>query len=336
MNKQLQEQLQHKIDFKTKPQGSLGKLETIALKIGMIQNTLSPELKKPSMLVFAGDHGLTDEGVSAFPKEVTHQMVLNFVHGGAAINVFCKLNGIDLKVVDAGVDYDFEDYPQLIQAKIDYGTKNILKEPAMTTEQCNMAMQKGRELVAQESNAGCNTIGFGEMGIGNTSSASLIMHKITGHSIADCTGRGTGHDAKGLQHKIDILEKAAALYQPETPLDLLATYGGFEIAMMCGAMLEAKDRSMVILVDGFIVTSAFLLAHAIDNSVLDNAVFCHTSQEKGHQLMHDYLKVEGLVDLGMRLGEGSGVGVAYPIIKASVAFLNEMASFDDAGVSNKD
>ena len=332
----MKENIQRKIDLKTKPIGSLGKLEDVALKISTIQQTLSPELKEPTMLIFAGDHGLADEGVSPFPKEVTHQMVLNFLGGGAAISVFCKQNGLNLKVVDAGVDFHFSKELNLVHAKVGYGTKNILKEPAMSESTCTHAMNKGKEIINNEYQNGCNTIGFGEMGIGNTSSAALLMHKITGHSIEECTGRGTGHDDEGLKKKTDILTKASNLYSPKTPLEILAVYGGFEIAMMVGAMLEAKEKNMVIMVDGFISTAAFLVAHAMKSEILENAIFCHTSKEKGHRLMHEYLNAEALVDLNMRLGEGSGVAVVFPIIKAGVSFMNEMASFEDAGVSNKD
>jgi nicotinate-nucleotide--dimethylbenzimidazole phosphoribosyltransferase len=327
--------IQKKIDLKTKPIGSLGKLEDVAFKISTIQQTLTPELKNPAMLIFAGDHGLADEGVSPFPKEVTHQMVLNFLGGGAAISVFCRQNGLNLKVVDAGVDFDFSKELNLIHAKAGYGTKNILKEPAMSEALCTAAITKGKEIVSKENETGCNTIGFGEMGIGNTSSAALLMHKITGYSIEDCTGRGTGHDDEGLKKKTEILKKATGLYSPKTPFEVLAVYGGFEIAMMVGAMLEAKERNMVIMVDGFISTAAFLIAHAMDIKIMENAIFCHASKEKGHRLMHEYLNVEALVDLNMRLGEGSGAAVAFPIIKAAVSFMNEMASFEDAGVSNK-
>ncbi len=331
----MHEKIQRKIDLKTKPIGSLGKLEDIALKVCTIQQTLSPELRNPTMLIFAGDHGLADEGVSPFPKEVTHQMVLNFLGGGAAISVFCRQNGLSLKVVDAGVDFDFSKELNLVHAKVGYGTKNIIKEPAMSKTICTHSMTKGREIVRKESEMGCNIIGFGEMGIGNTSSAALLMHKITGFSIEQCTGRGTGHDNEGLKRKTEILNKASRLYTPKTPLEILAVYGGFEIAMMVGAMMEAKERNMVVLVDGFISTAAFLVAHAIDNTLIENAIFCHASKEQGHKLMHEYLKAEPLVDLNMRLGEGSGVAVAFPIIKAGISFVNEMASFEDAGVSNK-
>jgi nicotinate-nucleotide--dimethylbenzimidazole phosphoribosyltransferase len=328
--------LQHKVDFKTKPLGSLGKLEELAVKIGMIQNTLSPELKKPTHIVFAADHGLVDEGVSAYPKEVTYQMVMNFLMGGAAINVFCRQNDIDLKVVDAGVDFDFPQDANIFHVKMGRGTKNIMKEPAMTIELCKETMDKGRAIVNAESQKGCNIISFGEMGIGNTSSASLLMNKYTGIVIEDCTGRGTGHDDEGLKRKIAILKAASTKHNVSDSLEILATYGGFEIAMMCGAMLQAKDNGMVIVVDGFIVTSALLAAYNIDKTILDNCIFCHCSGEKGHKAMLDYLGGTALVDLGMRLGEGTGAAVTYPLIKSAVFFLNEMASFETAGVSNKE
>ncbi len=332
----MEREIQKKIDLKTKPVGSLGKLEEIALKIASIQKTLKPELKKPTILVFAGDHGLTEEGVSPFPKEVTYQMVMNFLSGGAAINVFCRQNKIQLKVVDAGVDFDFPSDFALVHAKIQRGTKNILKEPAMSSAICIQAIDKGREILRQEHSKGCNTIGFGEMGIGNTSIASLLMHKFTGVDIKDCTGRGTGHDDKGLKRKIEILEAASKKYNVTDPLEILATYGGLEISMMCGAMLEAKKHKMIILVDGFISSAAILAASAMDSSILNNTIFCHASTEPGHRLMLEYLKADPVVNLGMRLGEGSGVAVVFPIIHSAVSFLNEMASFEDAGVSNKE
>jgi len=327
--------LQIKIDLKTKPVGSLGKLEEIAHKIGLIQNTLSPELKNPTHLVFAGDHGLADEGVSLYPKEVTFEMVMNFLSGGAAINVFCRQHDIDLKVVDAGVDYDFSSKLNLIHAKIARGTKNILKEPAMSMAFCMRAINKGKEILNHEFEAGCNIISFGEMGIGNTSAASLLLHKYTGRSIEECTGRGTGHDDEGLKKKKAILKQASEKYDVSDPVEILATFGGFEIAMICGALLQAKKNGMIILVDGFITTAALLAAYQLDKLILDNCIFCHCSREKGHKYMLEYLGVEALVDLNMRLGEGTGAVVTYPLIKSAVLFLNEMASFEEAGVSSE-
>jgi nicotinate-nucleotide--dimethylbenzimidazole phosphoribosyltransferase len=331
------DQLQHKIDTKTKPLGSLGKLEEIALQIGQIQNTTSPELKNPTIIVFAADHGLVDAGVSPFPKEVTYQMVLNFLNGGAAINTFSKQNGINLKVVDAGVDADFENNPNLIHAKIGNGTKNILLGSAMTIDECNKAIESGKKIVQDQFDAGCNVIGFGEMGIGNTSSASLLMSKITAIPIDDCVGKGTGHDDEGLEKKKAILKLAFEKHKLDSdPLKILSTFGGFEIAMMTGAYLKAAELNMTILVDGFIVTSALLVAYKMNSNVLENCIFTHTSNEQGHVHMLEYLNAKPILNMGMRLGEGTGVAVAYPIIKSAVNFLNQMASFEDAGVTNKE
>ncbi len=329
----MKKELQHKIDFKTKPQGALGQLEELALQIGQIQNTLTPELKNPTFLVFAADHGLTEEKISTFPKEVTFQMVMNFLYGGAAINVFCNQHDITLKIVDAGVDYDFPDTYKLINAKIAHGTKNSLKEPAMSTNECEQALAKGAELVKAEAAAGCNVIGFGEMGIGNTSAAALIMQKITKLPIEQCVGAGTGLDNDGIDHKTEVLRKVTQKHNVTAPKDILAAVGGLEIAMMCGAMLEAKKQNMLILVDGFIATSAFMVANEIDKSIKDNAVFGHVSNEQGHKRMIEYLGVKPILNMGLRLGEGTGAALAYPLIKSSIEFLNKMASFEDAGVS---
>ncbi|VAW14035.1 Nicotinate-nucleotide--dimethylbenzimidazole phosphoribosyltransferase [hydrothermal vent metagenome] len=332
----IKDQLQHKIDFKTKPLGALGRLEEIALQIGIIQNRLSPKLEKPALLVFAADHGLADEGISPFPKEVTWQMVMNFCAGGAAINVFCRQNGIDIKVIDAGVDYDFPGGLPFLDAKIAKGTRNMLHQPAMSVDECRQAMEKGKGFVKAEAENGCNTIAFGEMGIGNTSASALLMHKFTGISIEECTGKGAGLNDENVVRKKKILKEISEKYQVEKPLDILATFGGFEIAMMVGAFLEAKKQNMVVLVDGFIATAAALTASRFDKTVTENCIFCHTSKEKGHQLMAEYLGAKPLLDIGMRLGEGSGAAVAFPIVKSAVLFLNEMSSFEDAGVSNKE
>lgn len=332
----LKEQLQRKIDLKTKPTGALGQLEEIALRVGLIQNTLSPELKRPTILVFAADHGIADEGVSLYPKAVTWQMALNFCTGGAAVSVFCRQNGIVIKVIDAGVDYDFPEGSPIINAKIARGTANMMKEPAMTPEQCRQAMAKGAEFTGAEAEAGCNIIGFGEMGIGNTSPSSLLMHKLMNLPVEVCTGKGTGMTGEKLDHKTAVLKAVSEKYHPQTVEETLATFGGLEIAMMVGAILEARRRGMVILVDGFIATAATLTAVRLDASVKENCIFCHTSEERGHQLILDYLEAKPVLNLGMRLGEGSGAAVAYPVIRAAVTFLNEMSSFEEAGVANKD
>ena len=332
----IKDQLQHKIDLKTKPTGSLGQLERIALQIGAIQNTLSPELTKPAMLVFAGDHGLADAGVSPYPKEVTWQMVMNFCAGGAAINVFCKQNGIDLKVVDAGVDFYFPEDLPVLNCKVEMGTKNMLDEPAMTVEQCREALNKGAELVKTEAAAGCNVIGFGEMGIANTSASSLLMHRFLDLPVEQCTGSGAGMLGEQLDYKTSVLKTVSEKYNPQSVEETLATFGGFEIAMMVGAILEAKKQNMVILVDGFITTASTLTAIQFDPLVRENCIFCHASEEQGHQLILKHLEAEPVLSLGMRLGEGSGAAVAYPVIQSAVNFLNQMSSFEDAGVSNKE
>jgi nicotinate-nucleotide--dimethylbenzimidazole phosphoribosyltransferase len=332
----IEEALLSKINNKTKPPGSLGILEKIALQIGTIQNTLTPVLNKPTIVVFAGDHGIAREGVSPFPQEVTYQMVFNFLQGGAGINVFSRQNGIEIKVVDAGVNFNFEPHPDLINAKIDHGTKSYLDEPAMTEAQCNSAIKKGGDIVQDIFNNGCNVIGFGEMGIGNTSSAAIIMSLLCKLPLEECIGRGTGLNDAGLEKKKTILKQALANHNFEhTPLNVLRVFGGFEVAMICGAMLKAAELKMVILVDGFITTAALLVAKGINERVLDYCIFSHQSNEQGHAFMLQHLKASPVLHLGMRLGEGTGAAVAYPIIQSAVNFLNQMASFESAGVSNQ-
>jgi nicotinate-nucleotide--dimethylbenzimidazole phosphoribosyltransferase len=331
--------LQHKIDQKTKPLGALGQLEAVAKKIGLIQQSLTPQLKQPQMLVFAGDHGAAKAGVSAFPQEVTWQMVENFLAGGAAINVFSRQNGLALSVVDAGVAHDFGRRPGLIDAKIAPGTANYIEQSAMTVAQCALAISSGAEIVRGLAAAGCNVVGFGEMGIGNTAAASLITHCLTGASLAECVGRGTGLDDAGLVRKQGLLEQALQRYRAhggsDEPLAVLAEFGGFEIAMMAGAMLAAAEAGMVILVDGFIVTSAALTAAKLFPALADYCVFCHCSAEPGHQAQLRALDASPLLDLGLRLGEGTGAALAYPLVQAALSFLNEMASFESAGVAEK-
>jgi len=328
--------LTHKINYKTKPLWALGLLEKIALQIGCIQETLAPVLNRPAIVVFAADHGITKEGVSPYPQEVTYQMVFNFLHGGAGINVFAMQHSIALKVVDAGVNFNFEAHPDLINAKIDHGTKNYLQEPAMTATQCTAAINKGAEIVSDIYNNGSNVLGFGEMGIGNTSSAAIIMSLLCELPLEQCIGRGTGLNDEGLKKKQAVLARAIAHHHIEkTPFNVLQTFGGFEIAMICGAMLKAAELKMIILVDGFIATSALLVAAGINKTVLEYCIFCHQSDEQGHALMLQHLKAEPILHLGMRLGEGTGAAMAYPVIQSAVNFLNQMSSFESAGVSTE-
>ena len=327
-----------KINNKTKPLGALGQLEQLALQIGRIQKTLTPALTNPQILVFAGDHGAAKAGVSAFPQDVTWQMVENFLAGGAAINVFAKHNGLGLRVIDAGVAHDFGARDGLVDAKVGPGTRNYIEEPAMSAHECAAALVKGAEIARKLADEGCNVLGFGEMGIGNTASASLITHVLTGASLDDCVGRGTGLDDAGLARKRDLLAQAVAratLPADADPMNVLAEFGGFEIVMMAGAMLGAAERGMTLLIDGFIVTSALLAASRIAPAIREYCIFCHRSAEPGHLAQLAELQADPLIDLGLRLGEGTGAALAWPLVSASVAFLNEMASFASAGVCEK-
>lgn len=336
--------LQQRIDNKTKPPGSLGRLEEVALRAGLVQGTLKPEIRHPHIIVFAGDHGIAKTGlVNAYPQEVTAQMVLNFLRGRAAINVFCRQHQIALKVVDAGVNFDFGNTTAgdiFIDHKTGYGTNNYQHGPAMSEEQVISALRKGKQVVEDIVNrSGCNCIGFGEMGIGNTSSATLIMSAITGLPVADCTGRGAGASEEQLHLKIKTLEDVFAFHTlhklREQPAALLSAVGGFEIAMMTGAYLKAAELKMIIVVDGFIACAALLLAMKMDGRVRDYCIFAHTSHEQGHAAMLRFLEAQPLLHLNLRLGEGTGAALAMPLIQASVNFLNEMASFTEAGVSGK-
>lgn len=337
LNRDLAESLQKKIDNKTKPPGALGLLEWIALQAGLVQETLSPKLINPAILVFAGDHGVAGAGlVNPYPQEVTAQMVYNFVRGGAAINVFCRQQQIALTVVDAGVAHEFPPELPIIHAKIRKGTRNYTSEAAMTQEELEFAIAKGAALTDDCINTGTNIIGFGEMGIGNTSAAALVMHALTGYTVAECTGRGTGSNEAQLALKLKTLEQASAFHALPPGCggaEVLRVFGGYEMAMMAGAMLRAAEKRLIILVDGFIATAALLAAQAICNLVLEYCLFCHVSEEKAHGKLLEYLGAKPILQLGMRLGEGTGCAMAYPLIAAAIAFMNEMASFDEAGVS---
>ncbi|MFD2786722.1 nicotinate-nucleotide--dimethylbenzimidazole phosphoribosyltransferase [Hymenobacter rubripertinctus] len=328
--------IQHKIDTKTKPVGALGELEALARQVALVQQTLTPQLRQPHLVVFAADHGIAQAGVSQYPPEVTHQMVRNFAAGGAAINVFCRQNGLALTIVDAGVRGSFADLPAVRDEKIAEGTRNFLQEPAMSTAQCQEALQRGARLVDELHAGGCNVLGLGEMGIGNTSSAALLLHRLTGRPLAECVGRGTGLDAAGLARKLSTLTRAVAAHPavgPE-PLAVLATFGGFEIAQLCGAMLRAAEHRMLLLIDGFIASAALLVAARLAPAVLAYCVFCHESDELGHRLLLAELGGRPLLRLGLRLGEGTGCALAYPLVQAAVGFLNQMASFESAGVQD--
>ena len=326
-----------RLDILTKPRGALGQLEPLVAQVCAIQKTLDVRIVRPVGVVFAADHGVADRGVSAYPREVTAQMVANFLHGGAAISVLAKLQGIDLWIVDAGVDEDCGAHPRLIGAKIRRGTRNFIDEPAMTPEECIASLRWGRDVVERVMHGGSNTLILGEMGIGNTAAAAMLMHGLTGRELNDCVGRGTGLDDNGLERKRQLLaqalERRAA---PRVPLELLAEFGGYEIAMLAGAVLAGAARQALILVDGFTVTVAAALAAQLDPKALDYCVFGHCSEEHAHRALLEYLQVQSLLDLGMRLGEGSGAAVALSVVRAAVDLFTQMATFEGAGVSNKD
>jgi nicotinate-nucleotide--dimethylbenzimidazole phosphoribosyltransferase len=334
----LSAQIQARIDGKTKPLGALGRLESLALQLGLIRRSVSPALTDPQLVVFAADHGLAARGVSAYPSDVTWQMVENFLAGGAAVSVLARQHGLALTVVDAGVRHDFSppgvERAGLLQRKVAPGTADCSAGAAMTAEQRDQALQAGADVVRGLPG---NVLLLGEMGIGNTSSAALLMSRLCGEPIATCSGRGTGLDDAGLARKRAVLQEVLSLHANATePLDVLAALGGFEIAMMAGAALQAASERRVVVVDGFICGAAVLVASKLSPAVLDYCVFAHRSDEAGHALMLRRLQVRPLLELGMRLGEGSGAALAWPLLVSATVFLRDMASFESAGVSTRD
>ena len=329
----LRQQLQSRVDGKTKPLGALGRLESLAVQLGLIQRSVTPQLQAPQLVVFAADHGLAARGVSAYPSDVTWQMVENFLAGGAAVSVLARQHGIALTVVDAGVRHEFEPRAGLLQYKVAAGTADASSSVAMSGRQCAQALQSGADVVRALPG---NALLLGEMGIANTSSAALLLARLTGEPITACTGRGTGLDDAGLARKCAVLAEVLQRHSGATePLDLLAAFGGFEIAMMTGAALQAAAERRVVVVDGFICGAAVLVASRLSPAVLDHCVFAHRSDEAGHALMLKHLGAQPLLDLGLRLGEGSGAALAWPLIVSAALLLREMASFDSAGVSTR-
>lgn len=326
--------IQQHIDQKTKPLGALGRLEELACQLALIQRQERITIEQPTMLVFAADHGIARHGISIAPSDVTRQMVLNFLGGGAAINCFCREHQIELKVVDAGILTPIDD-PRLIHQRLGAGTADLSVEPAMSQEQAHLGLQLGSELAKAQVAAGCNLLAFGEMGIGNTTPASALLAALTGIPVAACVGRGTGIDDAQLSRKISLVSQALArVGDGSVPVRLLAELGGFEIAQITGAMLAAAEQQITMLIDGFIVTSAALLAVKIAPAARDYMIFSHGSSEgSGHGIMLETLKARPLLDLGLRLGEGTGAALALPLLRSACAFYNEMASFASAGVS---
>lgn len=333
-SKEIEKDLLTKIDFLTKPKGSLGKLEKLAARIGLIQQSLSPKLLKPHNILFAADHGIIEEGVTVSPKEVTWQQLSHFSHGGAGINFLCNQHGFKLVLVDAGVDYDIPEGRGIIDCKIRKSTRNYLHEPAMTPEECDLAIERGAGVVDKVYADGCNVVSFGEMGSGNTSSSSMWMHAFTGIPLADCIGAGAGLDKPGISHKLDVLTRAWENYSGDgSPESYIAWFGGYEMVMAVGGMLRAAELGMIIIVDGFIMTACILAASKLNPAVLDYAIFGHQGDESGHKLMLQALNADPILHLDLRLGEGSGAVCAYPIIDSAVRMINEMDNFQSVGVT---
>jgi len=325
--------VQYLIDHKTKPLGALGRIEALALRLALIQGCETPRLDAPQLVVFAADHGIAARGVSAYPQDVTAQMVSNMLAGGAAVSVLARQHGLALTVVDCGVRSDLAPHPSLIVAKVMHGSADASERPAMTRRQCEDAVDHGARILRQLPG---NALLLGEMGIGNTSAAALLMARLTGLPIEQCAGRGTGLDDAGLARKLEVLRRSLALHATaREPLDILTALGGLEIATMVGAVLEAARERRVILVDGFIATAAVAVAATLAPEVLQRCVFAHCSAESGHaRWLHD-LGQEPLLNLDLRLGEGSGAALAWPLLRSAQLLLAEMASFDSAGVSER-
>ena len=323
-----------KINNLTKPKGSLGRLEEIALQIALIQQTLTPALHKPQNIIFAADHGIVDEGVSLSPKEVTWQQLSNFLHGGAGVNFLCRQHGFELKIVDAGVDYDLPYEKGIIDMKVRRGTRNYLYEAAMTQEEMELCIERGAEVVRRCHEEGSNVLSFGEMGIGNTSSSSLWMTYFTGIPLEQCVGAGSGLNQQGIRHKYEVLKRSMENYNGDgSATDIIRYFGGLEMVMAVGAMLQAAELKMLILVDGFIMTNCMLAAMQLCPSVKDYAIFGHCGDESGHKLILEYMQAKPLINLGLRLGEGTGAICAYPLVDSAVRMINEMDNFAHASIT---
>lgn len=330
----ISDKLIDKINNLTKPKGSLGRLEELARQIGLIQQTLSPKLSHPVNVIYASDHGIADEGVSLSPKEVTRQVVYNFLNGGAGVCYLARQHGFEIKIVDGGVDYDFPENPRIINRKIRKGTRNFLYEAAMTYEEMEKALEYGAEIVEQCFNEGCNIISFGEMGIGNTSASSMWMTCLTGIPLDKCVGAGSGLDKNGVNHKYNVLKKSLENYKGDgSTLDVMRYFGGYEMVMAVGGMLKAAELKMIILVDGFIMTNCVLAASRLYPDMLHYCIFGHCGDEAGHRRVLDSLNAKPLLDLGLRLGEGSGAICAYPIVDSAVRMINEMHTFEQEAIT---
>ena len=322
----LAQRLRAKIDGKAKPPGSLGRIEDLAVRIGLVQQTEAPAIDRIEAYVFAGDHGMNADGVSAYTSAVTVAMVATFLAGRASVNAFAKACDVEVIVVDAGVDADLAPHPCLIDAKVRRGSRNAAAEPALTDGEVEQAVRRGAE-IAEASPA--QALILGEMGIGNTASAALIMHRLAPAALEDCIGVGAGHDPEGLKRKVAVLARAAARTDATAPLEVLREFGGLEIAMMAGAYLGGAAAGKLMIVDGFISSAAALAAARMAPGLAECLVFAHASAERGHRLLLAALGAAPLLDLGMRLGEGSGGVLAAPLVRAAARLMTETASLDD-------
>jgi len=333
----LMQKTQERLDNLTKPQGSLGRLEELAKLIVGITGREDPVLHDKVIFTLAGDHGVTEEGISAFPKEVTPQMVYNFLRCGAGINVLANYIGARVVVVDAGVAADLKSSPELIIKKINYGTKNMTKGPAMTREEAVKAIESGIEVFEDEFKKGIDIIGTGDMGIGNTTPSSAIAAVFTGRPVEDVVGRGTGIDDNSLKKKIEVIKKSIEINKPDPkdPIDVLSKVGGFEIGGLGGIILAAASRRIPVVIDGFISGAAALLAYHLEPKIKDYLIAAHCSVEKGHRLILDHIGLSPFLDLNLRLGEGTGAALGIGLVEAGIKIMTQMATFKSANVSEK-
>ena len=337
INRSLESAIQEKIDNLNKPKGALGRLEELAIQVCLIQQSLTPSLATPCHLLFGGDHGIECEGVSVSPREVTWQQMINFTHGGGGVNMFCRQHGFKLRIVDVGVDYDLSAVEGIINHKIARGTKNFLYEPAMSEKEFDQAIQIGSELVDECIAEGCKVLCVGEMGIANTSPSSIWMSLFGNIPLAECIGAGAGLDKPGIQHKYEVLSKALENYRSQEPQPTTITplryFGGFEMIAAIGAMLRAAEQHLIVLIDGFIMTACAAAAIQLYPNVKDYMIFTHCGDESGHKRMLDMVGAKPLLNLGLRLGEGTGALCTYPLIDSAVRMINEMNNFDNARIT---
>ena len=325
--------VQQKIDNLNKPKGSLGRLEELAMQLCLVQQTLSPRLSHPCHLLLGGDHGIEREGVSVSPREVTWQQMVNFTHGGGGVNMFCRQHGFKLHIVDVGVDYDLSSVPGIIHQKIARGTRNFRYEAAMNDDEFNRTLEVGVSLVDNCYSEGCNMVSIGEMGIANTSPSSIWMHRFCHIPLQECIGAGAGLDNAGIRHKYEILSEADANCPATSIADVIRYFGGFEMVAAIGAMLRSAELHLIILIDGFIMTACALAATQLYPAAQDYMIFTHCGDESGHRRMLDSMGAKALLNLGLRLGEGTGALCAFPIVDSACRMINEMNNFKDAEIT---